>query len=53
MSITLTVKRPKPRNPLVLPSRSRAAGAHAGGKRRQQEQRALSHELQRLQHPSP
>jgi hypothetical protein len=53
MSITFTVKVPKPRNPLVKPSRLRAAGAHAGGKRRQHDERALRQELQRLQHPSP
>lgn len=45
--MTLTLKTPKPRNPLVLPCRLRRAGAHrpGGGARRQQAARALRHEL--------
>jgi hypothetical protein len=46
----LTVKSLKPRNPLVAPSLQRRAGSHraANGALRQQAQRALRGELQRL-----
>lgn len=44
----------KPRNPLVAPSRMRHAGAHriAQGARRQQAERELRREIDRLR-PSP
>ncbi|MCM0607989.1 MAG: hypothetical protein KA711_03190 [Ideonella sp. WA131b] len=42
----------KPRNPFVALARSRSAGRHGGGKRRQQMQRELRGELSRLK-PSP
>ena len=48
----LTIKSIKPRNPFVAASMRRAAGAHGpnGSARRQQGQRALRLELQRLRH---
>ena len=44
----------KPRNPFVMAAARRAAGAHrrGSGARRQQDQRSLRMELQRLR-PSP
>jgi hypothetical protein len=50
----LTVNTLKPRNPFVAASLRRAAGAHraGGGARRQQAERALRQEIQRLR-PSP
>lgn len=50
MKLILTPSRP--RNPFVALSRFRAAGAHRGGSPRQQAQRELQRELQRLR-PSP
>jgi hypothetical protein len=49
-----TVKTAKPRNPFVMAAARRAAGAHRQGSsaRRQQDQRSLRLELQRLR-PSP
>lgn len=46
----LTLKAPKPRNPLVAPSRLRRAGAHRAepGAVRQQGQRALRREIDHL-----
>jgi len=46
----LILKTPKPRNPLVAPSRRRLAGAHrtSPGAMRQQARRALREELDRL-----
>ncbi len=50
----LTLKNPKPRNPLVAPSLQRKAGMHrtGGGASRQQAQTALRREVERLR-PSP
>ncbi len=42
----------KPRNPFVALARTRCAGRHGGGKRRQVLQRELRSELTRLK-PSP
>jgi len=49
-----TAKTAKPRNPFVMAAARRAAGAHrqGSGARRQQDQRSLRMELQRLR-PSP
>ena len=44
----LTLKTLKPRNPLVAPARQRLAGAHRPRAQRQQAQRALRDELDRL-----
>ena len=46
----LIVKTTKPRNPFVAASLRRVAGSHQpnGGARRQQDQRTLRQELQRL-----
>ena len=46
----LILKPAKPRNPLVVPGRRRAAGAHRGRKTRQTAQRALRAELEQLRH---
>ena len=50
----LTLKTPKPRNPLVAPSLQRKAGSHrpSGGASRQQAAAALRREVERLR-PSP
>jgi hypothetical protein len=50
----ITLKNPKPRNPLVAPSLQRKAGSHrtGGGAIRQQAQAALRREVERLR-PSP
>jgi hypothetical protein len=50
----LVLKTLKPRNPLVVASHQRLAGAHrkGAGARRQQAERALRREVERL-HPSP
>jgi hypothetical protein len=50
----MTLKFPKPRNPLVAPSRQRKAGSHrpCSGASRQQAQTALRREIERLR-PSP
>ena len=50
----LTLKSPKPRNPFVVASLRRSAGTHRTGvgAQRQQAQRALRHEIERLR-PSP
>lgn len=50
----LILKTLKPRNPLVAASRQRRAGAHgkSAGARRQQEERGLRREIERLR-PSP
>jgi len=50
----LTLKNPKPRNPLVAPSLQRKAGPHrtSGGASRQQALSALRREVGR-QRPSP
>ncbi len=50
----ITVTTPKPRNPLALAARLRRAGSHRpdGASRRQQAQRALRRELERMK-PSP
>ncbi|MEW6703480.1 MAG: hypothetical protein AB1430_01365 [Pseudomonadota bacterium] len=56
MNKPLIVRSCKPRNPLVAHARFRQAGRHqaAGhGTARQQAERALRHELDRLRHPSP
>jgi hypothetical protein len=52
---TLTLRSRKPRNPLVAPALFRQAGAHGQRSRaaRQQAERALRHELDRLHRPSP
>jgi hypothetical protein len=52
MKLTLTTL--KPRNPLVAASRLRRAGSHGktGGARRQQAERGLRQEIERLR-PSP
>jgi hypothetical protein len=50
----ITIRTPRPRNPLVVPMRARSAGRHersASGRRRDAEQ-ALRRELDRLK-PSP
>jgi hypothetical protein len=54
MTHTLILKKLKPRNPLVLASRRRLAGAHrrSGGAQRQQAAQALRLDIQRL-HDSP
>ncbi len=48
----ITVKTAKPRNPFVMAAARRAAGSHRPdtGARRQQDQRTLRLELQRLRH---
>ena len=46
----LILKTAKPRNPLVAPSRRRAAGAHRQRDARQAAQRSLRAELQHLRH---
>ncbi len=53
MRITLTLKTPRPRNPLVAPAHRRRAGAHGprGGARRQQDAHALRLEIDRLHSP--
>jgi hypothetical protein len=53
-SIPMTLKTPKPRNPLVAPSLQRKAGSHraTGGASRQQARAALRREVDRLR-PSP
>ena len=53
-STAMTLKTPKPRNPLVAPSLQRKAGSHrpAGGASRQQARTALRREVDRLR-PSP
>lgn len=50
----LTLKTLKPRNPLATVGRLRRAGAHgkSGGGRRQQAERGLRQEIERLR-PSP
>jgi hypothetical protein len=50
----LSMKTPKPRNPLVAPSLQRKAGSHRsrGGAIRQQARAALRREVDRLR-PSP
>jgi len=50
----LSLKTPKPRNPLVAPSLQRKAGSHrrSGGASRQQAGSALRREIERLR-PSP
>jgi hypothetical protein len=50
----LIMKTPRPRNPLVAASRSRHAGAHgkSNGAKRQQAERGLRQEIERLR-PSP
>jgi hypothetical protein len=49
-----TLPLPKPRNPYVMASRGRAAGAHRTGMgaRRQRDARELRREIERLR-PSP
>jgi hypothetical protein len=46
----LTLKRPRPRNPLALLARQRSAGAHrpSAGARRQRARRALHDDLAAL-----
>ena len=53
MSIKLTLKALRPRNPLVVPAHRRRAGAHGprSGARRQQASRALRLEIDRLHSP--
>ena len=48
----ITVKTAKPRNPFVMAAARRVAGVHrpGSGARRQQDQRSLRLELQRLRH---
>lgn len=48
----ITLKTPKPRNPLVAPAHFRRAGAHRPGSRfaRRDGQRALQRELDRMKH---
>jgi hypothetical protein len=48
----ITVKTAKPRNPFVMAAARRNAGSHrpANAARRQQDQRSLRLELQRLRH---
>jgi hypothetical protein len=48
----LILKTIKPRNPFVAAARRRAAGAHRSGAQRQQAQRELQREVERLR-PSP
>jgi hypothetical protein len=50
----LSLKTPKPRNPLAAPSRRRKAGSHrsSGGSSRLQARAALRREVERLR-PSP
>lgn len=48
----ITVKTAKPRNPFVMAAARRTAGAHRTGARRQQDQRTLRQELQRLRYPT-
>ena len=50
----LIVKKPKPRNPFVVPAMRRGAGAHRASERRtrQDAQRKLRAELKQL-HPPP
>ena len=51
---SITVPRLKPRNPLAVPARQRAAGAHAhrADRRRAVESRRLRDELEDLHPPS-
>jgi hypothetical protein len=51
MSKKFTVKTLKPRNPWVVASLRRVAGAHRVAKERQQGQRALRSELAHLERP--
>lgn len=55
MKTAFVLKSRKPRNPLVAASKFRQAGRHGVTTHglRQQAQRALRHELDRLEHPSP
>jgi hypothetical protein len=48
----LSLKTPKPRNPLVAPAHFRRAGSHqpGGGSMRRDGRRALRRELDQLQH---
>lgn len=50
--MTITMKTRKPRNPLVAAARFRHAGAHRSDRRigRQQGERALQRELERMKH---
>lgn len=55
MKTVITISARKPRNPLVAAAQFRRAGRHGpqGHSARQQAQRALRRELERLRHPSP
>jgi hypothetical protein len=48
----ITLNQPKPRNPLALPARLRRAGSHRPERasQRQQANRALTRELDRMKH---
>jgi hypothetical protein len=48
----ITVKTPRPRNPLVTLARSRRAGAHrpTGGSQRQRASREMQRELRHMTH---
>lgn len=47
----LTLKQPKPRNPLVGAAHLRLAGRHVDGKARQQASRDLREQLRQLNSP--
>ena len=48
----ITVKSPKPRNPIVAATRFRQAGSHrpGGGAARQHARRSMLRELERMKH---
>ncbi len=52
-AVTVTVQTLKPRNPLVAACRMRRAGRHRGNDARQQSQRDLRREIDRLRAHSP
>jgi hypothetical protein len=55
MTTRFTLNLPKPRNPLLVPSRSRLAGAHrqSAGALRQAQRRDIARELAHERHHSP
>jgi hypothetical protein len=52
MKTLMTLKTPKPRNPIVAPAMHRVAGSHRAGpgSQRQQAARRLRQEIERLRH---
>ncbi len=51
MVIKFTVKRAKPRNPIVATARHCGAGAHRTGNTRQRDRRWMQHELAQMEKP--